>query len=264
MDKAGNRSENTDVIFRRLKLELEQFRTVEITGNLAKVEGIFKVEGAIYPDLQFFANGERADVQWSVRTPPPPAERSDEGPVEGEDEAGAAGSAAAGEPAAGEASGEETVELDPGATRTIEFETEIPLARPVNTLSVKYSWKDRTPVSFGKAGTLERVQARAPAITLRTPALDGALKPEEKDGTDDAGPKVIYTREAALALEGDVSPVLDQLDPFRDGKASQRIGEYVTWYLKGLDENLSKDEALRAATDKYAEKWGIEKVIRSS
>ena len=63
---------------------------------------------------------------------------------------------------------------------------------------------------------------------------------------------------------GDVSPILDQLDPFRDGKASQRIGEYVTWYLKGLDENLSKDEALRAATDKYAEKWGIDKVIRSS
>ena len=207
VDKAGNRSENTDVIFRRLKLELEQFRTVEITGNLAKVEGIFKVEGAIYPDLQFFANGERADVQWSVRTPPPPAERSDEGPAEGEDEAGAADAAAAGEPAAGEASGEETVELDPGATRTIEFETEIPLARPVNTLSVKYSWKDRTPVSFGKAGTLERVQARAPAITLRTPALDGALKPEEKDGMDDTGPNVIYTREAALTLEGDVSPV---------------------------------------------------------
>ena len=44
----------------------------------------------------------------------------------------------------------------------------------------------------------------------------------------------------------------------------QPFGEYVTWYLKGLDENLSKDEALRAATDKYAEKWGIEKVIRSS
>ena len=63
---------------------------------------------------------------------------------------------------------------------------------------------------------------------------------------------------------GDVSPVLDQLDPFRDGKASQRIGEYVTWYLKGLDENFSKDEALRAATGKYAKKWGVDKVIRSS
>jgi hypothetical protein len=208
VDKAGNRSENTDVNFRRLKLELEQFRTVEIIGNLAKVEGLFKVEGAIDPDLQFFANGERADVQWSVRTPsPPPAEPSGEEPGKGEDEAGAVEDASAGEPAAGEAPGDEIVELDPGATRTIEFETEIPLARPDNTLSVKYSWKDRSPISFGKAGTLERVLARAPEIVLRTPALDGALKFEEKDGTDVAGPREIYTREAALALEGDVSPV---------------------------------------------------------
>ena len=61
---------------------------------------------------------------------------------------------------------------------------------------------------------------------------------------------------------GDVSPVLDQLDPFRDGKASQRIGEYVTWYLDSFNQNLSKSEALRLATKKYAEKWGNDKVIR--
>jgi hypothetical protein len=61
---------------------------------------------------------------------------------------------------------------------------------------------------------------------------------------------------------GDVSPILDQIDPFRDGKASERIGEYVSWYLAGLDQNLSKDESLKIATDKYAEKWGEGKVIR--
>ena len=59
-----------------------------------------------------------------------------------------------------------------------------------------------------------------------------------------------------------VSPILDQLDPFRDGKASQRIGEYVAWYLEGLSQNSSKDESLRRATKKYAEKWGADKVIR--
>jgi hypothetical protein len=63
-------------------------------------------------------------------------------------------------------------------------------------------------------------------------------------------------------LLGDVSSILDQLDPFRDGKASQRIGEYVTWYIENLSKNLSKDEALRKATKKYAEKWGEDKVIR--
>jgi hypothetical protein len=60
---------------------------------------------------------------------------------------------------------------------------------------------------------------------------------------------------------GDASPILDQLDPFRDGKASQRIGEYVTWYLEGLDQSLSKESAIRNATAKYANKWGAGKVI---
>jgi len=66
-------------------------------------------------------------------------------------------------------------------------------------------------------------------------------------------------------LLGDVSSILDQLDPFRDGNASQRIGEYVTWYLESLDQKLNKDEAMKAATDKYSKKWGSDKVIcRSS
>ena len=63
---------------------------------------------------------------------------------------------------------------------------------------------------------------------------------------------------------GDATPILDKIDPFRDGKASQRIGEYVDWYLEGVDQNFSKDDAIRKATDKYAEKWGADKVIRRS
>jgi len=61
---------------------------------------------------------------------------------------------------------------------------------------------------------------------------------------------------------GDASPLLDQLDPFRDGKAGQRIGEFTNWYVESLDKNLNKKEALEIATNKYAEKWGHNKVIR--
>jgi len=61
---------------------------------------------------------------------------------------------------------------------------------------------------------------------------------------------------------GDASPVLDQIDPFRDGRASQRIGEYVRWYLEGLDSGLGRDRALRRATRQYADKWGEDKVVR--
>ena len=69
---------------------------------------------------------------------------------------------------------------------------------------------------------------------------------------------------ATNAYLGDASPVLDNFDHFRDGKASERIGEYISWYLKGLDNNLGNDIALQKATEKYAEKWGEENVIRST
>jgi hypothetical protein len=61
---------------------------------------------------------------------------------------------------------------------------------------------------------------------------------------------------------GDATPILDQLDPFRDGKASQRIGEFVSWYLEELNDGLNADDAIRSATEKYANKWGADKVIR--
>jgi hypothetical protein len=61
---------------------------------------------------------------------------------------------------------------------------------------------------------------------------------------------------------GDVTPVLDHFDPFRDGKAGDRISEYISWYLEGLDKDLSRDASLNLATQKYANKWGADKVIR--
>jgi hypothetical protein len=61
---------------------------------------------------------------------------------------------------------------------------------------------------------------------------------------------------------GDVTPVLDDFDPFRDGKAGDRISEYISWYLEGVDKGGSRDDALNLATQKYADKWGADKVIR--
>ena len=71
-----------------------------------------------------------------------------------------------------------------------------------------------------------------------------------------------FKNPAANPSLGDATPILDQLDPFRDGKASQRIGEFVAWYLEKLDGDSNSDDAVRYATDKYAEKWGANKVLR--
>jgi hypothetical protein len=61
---------------------------------------------------------------------------------------------------------------------------------------------------------------------------------------------------------GNASPVLDLIDPFRDGLASQRISEYIKWYMDGRDNGLNRDDALLQATEKYAAKWGEDKVVR--
>lgn len=56
--------------------------------------------------------------------------------------------------------------------------------------------------------------------------------------------------------------VLSRLDPLRDGQAGRRIGEYVRWYLEGLDRGLDRDRALRDSTRRYAEQWGSAMVAR--
>lgn len=50
--------------------------------------------------------------------------------------------------------------------------------------------------------------------------------------------------------------LLARIDPFRDGHAGQRIGDYLRWYLDGLEQGLDRDGALTQASHKYAEKWG--------
>ena len=56
--------------------------------------------------------------------------------------------------------------------------------------------------------------------------------------------------------------LLRQIDPLRDGKAGERIGSYVQWYLEGLDRGDDRDEALAVADLRYADRWGAHTVIR--
>ena len=71
-----------------------------------------------------------------------------------------------------------------------------------------------------------------------------------------------FNNPAANPNLGNATPILDKIDPFRDGKASQRIGEFVSSYLEELDNGLSSDDAVRFATNQFAEKWGQDKIVR--
>jgi len=63
---------------------------------------------------------------------------------------------------------------------------------------------------------------------------------------------------------GDWTPYLDLLDPFRDGRAGERMGTYFKWCLEGFDEGLNRDKVMSRANKKYASLWGDDKVIKTA
>jgi hypothetical protein len=54
----------------------------------------------------------------------------------------------------------------------------------------------------------------------------------------------------------DWRPLLDEIDPFRDGRASQRMGEYLAWVHEGLAAGLGRERAMSDAAERYAATWG--------
>ena len=59
---------------------------------------------------------------------------------------------------------------------------------------------------------------------------------------------------------GDHSKVIDNLDPFRDGKAAERVGQYMSWSMEGFERGLSRDDVVRRSSRLYAEQHGAEHV----
>jgi hypothetical protein len=61
---------------------------------------------------------------------------------------------------------------------------------------------------------------------------------------------------------GDWSPILDDIDPFRDGNASARLTKFLYWLREGFKKGLSKTETLENAVGLYSSEWGEDKVFR--
>jgi len=64
----------------------------------------------------------------------------------------------------------------------------------------------------------------------------------------------------ALQGFGDWSPMLDRLDPFRDGKGAERMGTYLAWLLEGLNRGIDREEVMAEAAARYRQQWGHDKV----
>ena len=54
---------------------------------------------------------------------------------------------------------------------------------------------------------------------------------------------------------------LREMDPFRDGKAANRMGTYLHWLIQGFEEKLDRETIMAQTADRYAKKWGSDKVL---
>ena len=71
-----------------------------------------------------------------------------------------------------------------------------------------------------------------------------------------------WRRPSGVPGFGDWSPLLDELDPFRDGRAAERIGTYVHWLLEGFKAGLSRETIMADAAERYAALWGKDKITQ--
>lgn len=60
---------------------------------------------------------------------------------------------------------------------------------------------------------------------------------------------------------GDWSVIIKRYDPFRDGRAAERMGMYLKWLLDGIKAKLPREVVMAEAAERYAKIWGKDKVI---
>jgi hypothetical protein len=63
---------------------------------------------------------------------------------------------------------------------------------------------------------------------------------------------------------GDCSHIMDELGPFRDGLAAQRIGNYIYGLLlQGYEQGLDKESIMKNTDARYRKEWGDDKSFSS-
>jgi len=73
-----------------------------------------------------------------------------------------------------------------------------------------------------------------------------------------------FQRPKGIPGFGDWSTFIDEFDPFRDGKAANRIGSFNNWLIDGFKQGLHSEVILNEAVERYIEKWGNNKVITNT
>ena len=195
VDRAGNVSEPRDLRFVRRRIELSSFEVTRVTGNVAELEGLYRVEGGVLPELVFLVNGEEVEADWAIRSTggglgdgePSAAQR--ESPREG---------AIRGEEAADErSSASDDSSWNGDRLRSVPFAALVPLSLPSNIVEVQYRWGESAQGFFGSRGICFQVQMQAPTIHLQLGGVD-----LESDVPGDGPRTPIYTTQGRVTLFG--------------------------------------------------------------
>ncbi len=135
-DAAGNESEIQEVKIRRLNLQVDLLRLASpdgVYGNLARIQGVLRVEGERRPALRYFVNGELVQP----------------------------------EPLAGEGDMLLSSGGVPSGDGGIPFVAALRLPNPaMNTIEVRYAWKGGPPKPFAVPAQITGVNVKAPAVAF--------------------------------------------------------------------------------------------------
>jgi hypothetical protein len=63
---------------------------------------------------------------------------------------------------------------------------------------------------------------------------------------------------------GECSDILQELDPFNDGKGSKRMGDYLNRCRQGFDAGMEWKEVLGKANERYINEWGADKITHEN
>ncbi len=73
-----------------------------------------------------------------------------------------------------------------------------------------------------------------------------------------------WSRPQGIPGFGDWSGMFETLDPFRDGRAAERTGTYLTWLLEGLNSGVDRQLVMADAAERYGSVWGFDKITELS
>ena len=78
---------------------------------------------------------------------------------------------------------------------------------------------------------------------------------------DDLWEAIDRIRANRSASVGDWTPLLDEIDPFHDGRAAERMGTFLKWVIECYERGGTRDHALAEAAERYSNIWGADKVL---